>query len=257
MILADGTHWASGATAIGTIAVAVVAVGVAIVSLRHSDKQIREERDHSDEVVAEERRLADKRLADQIRHSDEQLAQEREAADTRLHDQLEHSESQLGFQRARAQDAEQIAEAYAVQVVPVRMSPDAYGSKVATDPGTPITCPGVIVINRGRYTITRLEAQICLNGKSMTSYGKRQHFPAWWNLRNMPLAEGLEGPEPDIRLDTLTPSDLGMRFVHDAIAERHVRGAYPVVRWKDRWGQTWEHKLGKVEKIDEGTQWTP
>jgi hypothetical protein len=130
----------------------------------------------------------------------------------RLKTQLEHSESQLGFQRAREQDAEQIAEAYAVQVIPVRMSPDAYGTQVATDPGTPITCPGVLIMNGGRYTITRIDAQICLNGNSMTSYGKREHFSAWSTLQNRPLAEGLEGPEPDIRFDTLTPSDLGMRF---------------------------------------------
>jgi hypothetical protein len=245
VILADGTHWASGATAIGTVAVAVVAVGVAILSQRHSDRQIREEREHSDEVVAEERRLANQRLAEQMRVENSQVLT-----------QLEQSRDQFRELREKEQDAEQIAEAYAVQIVPVRMSPESYGTRVATDPETAITCPGVIVINRGRYTITRLEAQICLNGNSMTHYDKREHFSTWWNLRNMPLAEGLDGPEPDVRLDTLTPSDLGMRFTHDAIAESRVRGSYPVVRWKDRWGQTWEHKLGRVEKIGDDTQWT-
>jgi hypothetical protein len=158
VILADGTHWASGATAIGTIAVAVVAVGVAMVSQRHSDKQLREEREHSDEVVAEERRLADKRLADQMRVENSQVLT-----------QLEQSGDQFRELREKEKGAEQIAEAYSVQIVPIRMSPDAYGTQITTDPGTPITCPGVIVINRGRYAITRLQAQICLNGNSMVS----------------------------------------------------------------------------------------
>lgn len=64
---------ALGTTPIGTIAVAVVAVAVAIISQRRIDRQLREDRDDRNEVIAEERRLADKRLANQMRHCDNQI----------------------------------------------------------------------------------------------------------------------------------------------------------------------------------------
>jgi hypothetical protein len=74
-------------TAIGTVAVAVVAVGVAL--------------------FAEWR--ADKRLASERAHSDEQLREERA-----------HSAAQIAQERHIAQEREQFAEAYAVQITLMR-----------------------------------------------------------------------------------------------------------------------------------------
>jgi hypothetical protein len=80
--------WATATTAIGTVAVAVVAVGVALFAEWRGGLRLREERKRSDDLLAEERvlhaqeiaaerALADKRLAEQFAHSDAQLAEER------------------------------------------------------------------------------------------------------------------------------------------------------------------------------------
>jgi hypothetical protein len=70
-------------TAIGTVAVAVVAVGVALFAEWRAGKRVAAERAHGDERLREERERSDKQIAEERR-----IAQERE----------------------------QLAEAYAVQV---------------------------------------------------------------------------------------------------------------------------------------------
>jgi hypothetical protein len=136
------------------------------------------------------------------------------------------------------------------------MTPEAYGSRISTDPETPIDCPVAIVVNRGHYTITRLEAQICLSRDTLTSYGKTEHFTSWWTVPQ-PMTEGLSGAGRDIYLSTLTPTDLGMRFSSDTVAVRHLIGSYPIVWWMDRWGTRWEHKRGEVRQIKEGSSGFP
>ncbi len=237
-------------TAIGTIAVAVAAVGIAIWSDWRTGKRIADEREAHEKEIAAERTLADERLAKQLAHSDAQLAEERAAADKRLREELEHSAAQLQEERQVAQDREQWAEAYLVEVTEARMEPEAWGSRITTGPDTPIECPAAIVINRGHYTITHLQAQICMNDGSMTSYGKTEHFTSWWHLPQ-PMIDRVHGAVRDIYVSTLTPADLGMRFSSDAITVRNLVGSYPVIRWKDRWGTRWEHKQGVVRKITE------
>jgi hypothetical protein len=34
------------------------------------------------------------------------------------------------------------------------------------------------------------------------------------------------------------------------MATKFIHGAYPIVRWTDRWGTRWEHELGEVRQID-------
>jgi hypothetical protein len=86
--VAAGPDWASATTAIGTVAVAVVAVSVAFFTERRARWRLREEQRRSDDrlaeeralhakEIAEERALADNRLAEQFAHSDAQLAEER------------------------------------------------------------------------------------------------------------------------------------------------------------------------------------
>jgi hypothetical protein len=85
VVAAAGPDWASIMTAIGTVAVAVVAGGVAVwleprrakAAQRRADEQLADEQARHDKEIAEERALADKRLAEQIAHSDAQLQQER------------------------------------------------------------------------------------------------------------------------------------------------------------------------------------
>jgi len=86
--VAAGPDWASATTAIGTVAVAVVVVGVVFFTEWRAGRRLREEQQRSDDLLAEERdlhakeisderALADKRLGEQFVHSDAQLTEER------------------------------------------------------------------------------------------------------------------------------------------------------------------------------------
>ena len=86
--VAAGPDWASATTAVGTVAVALVAVGVALFAEWRAGLRLREEHRRSGELlaeeralhakeIAEERALADKRLVEQFAHSDAQLVEER------------------------------------------------------------------------------------------------------------------------------------------------------------------------------------
>jgi hypothetical protein len=268
-LVASGPDWTAIMTAIGTVAVAIAAVAIAIWSDKRTGKRIKDERDHGDIVIAEERRLADKRLAEQFAQSADQLAEQRTAADKRLQDELAHTEMQLKEERQATQEQEQWAEAYAVSVTAARFDPEVYDPYIMAEPGELIACPAAIVVNGGRYTITRLRAWLCSGGSSITSYGHTEHFTAWWKLpeplRGDVPVEGGDVPgeerniwlpveERDIWLDTLTPADLGMRYVGSAQVIRNLRGSYPIIHWRDRWGTYWEHQRGTVRQIKEGEE---
>jgi F0F1-type ATP synthase epsilon subunit len=259
IVAAPGPDWASIMTAIGTVAVAIAAVGIALWTDWRSGVRIAAEQARHDKETADERALADKRLADQQAHSDKQLADEREAADARLQRQLEAAAAQAQTERDAGREREQLAEAYAVQVTPARMDPKTYNSQITTsDPEDPITCPCVFIANTGHYTITEIHAQFSPEGSSLVGYGDRVHLSSWAKLPPEIVHRiGLSAHERNVRNDTLTPADMGLLFVHDAMAESKIFGCYPVVRWRDQWRQRWEHKLGVVRKIAEGEQWKP
>lgn len=131
--VASGPDWASIMTAVGTVAVAVVAVGVALFAEWRADKRVTAERVHAATV----------------------LADERAAADARLKSQQEHSGAQLREERQRAQDAEQQAEAWAVEVIPDVAGGAGSASYLTVD-----------VFNLGSSTITRVEAEFSLDGRA-------------------------------------------------------------------------------------------
>jgi len=93
--VAAGPDWASATTAIGTVAVAVVAVGVALFAERRAGFRLREEQKRSDDRLAQERALHAKEIAD-----------ERVRADKMLAEQFAHSDAQLAGERVHA--AEQL-----------------------------------------------------------------------------------------------------------------------------------------------------
>lgn len=82
--VAIGPDWASMTTAIGTVAVAVVAVGVALYAEWRSALRLRNERKRGDDLLAEERALHAKEIVEQFAHSDAQLAAERAHTAARL-----------------------------------------------------------------------------------------------------------------------------------------------------------------------------
>lgn len=148
--------WPGERTAAGTIAVAVAAVGVAAWSEWRITKRANAERERSDKLRAEELARHETELSEERQLAGKRLSDERQAADDRLQRQIAHSESLLAAERQRAGDEEQLAEAWAVEVVGARMGPE---DGVVSTPDNPSERPAVVVINSGRYTITRVEAR--------------------------------------------------------------------------------------------------
>ena len=253
MIVADGVHWANGATAIGTIAVAVAAVGVAIMSQRHSDA-----------VITEERHLADKRLAEQMQHSDVQLTAERDAADARLRAQLEHSDERLREERQQATDREKLAQAYAVMVIgAMAHDPEVDVDRPAYPKGKArlrtASNPAVIIVNHGDYPITKIDAKFGAADSAPETYlSSHSAGPPYVGL-DQTLTYGLALPmssfwrrSNDLRL---TPTEPGLRLDGDSLAP--AANPYVIVRWTDHWGTRWEHQDGQVRQVTEDQPWTP
>jgi len=210
-------------TAFGTLAVAIAAVWVAWWSNRQARRHL-----------AEEREAAGKRLREEITAGDERLRRDHQAA----------------------QEREQVAEAYAVQVTPAAMTPEAFGSRTIRDPDVPIECPVVVVVNRGHYTITGLQAQLWTGGNARTGYDRTEYFSSRWNVPSQ-ITQLLSWNRMDMPAGVLAPADAGMRYSHDALAVSSLHGCYPAVRWRDHWGTCWEHKQGIVRAIAEDEEWKP
>jgi len=241
MVIVTKPGWPDELTAWGTLAVAVVAVGVALFGEWRAGSRVRAERAHQADVLNAERKAADDRLQRQLEDSASQLQQ-----------QLDHASAAARTERDRAHTAD----AYLVQVTPARMPAAAFRSQITTEPGIPVTCPVVIVRNRGHYTITDVDARFSPDGRSVTSYHRTEHFSSYYNMRELGgLVDDLTGPEHDFGRRILTPDDIGMRFTHDALAEKDIQGCYPVVRWRDHHGQRWQHRLGIVKPIPDAAQW--
>jgi hypothetical protein len=244
------TDWTSVVTAVGTILVAVAAVGIAIFSERRTDSRVAAERARSDRILGEERVLADKQIAD-----------ERATSKARLQAEHERSDRQLREERQRAQDAEQLAEAYAVQVVHAeKLTGDAI-EVVYEEPDPDVRSLVAIVVNHGRYTITGVEARFHLHsnsgGGSLVPPHRTELVSGWPRLNERLRADLAGPPEYNPYVNRLAPWDTGIRFESDRMAANFLLGAYPVLRWIDQWGTQWEHKLGEVRQVDQSTPWSP
>jgi len=217
--------WQDTATAIGTVAVAVVAVGVALFAEWRADIRVKREREHSAKGLAEERA----------------------AADTRLMRQMEHSDAQLREDRQRTRKAEQQAEAWAVQIIPnLACGGDGTSQLTAT------------VRNLGNYSIVQVEVQFSPDGENLVSQRKNER------LDEFEFSGSGFSREPPARVADFTQSGYqgiltrgaAMRFWSDDIADSHLSGPFSVVRWRDHLGQLWEHRLGRVRMVAEGQPWT-
>jgi hypothetical protein len=98
----------------------------------------------------------------------------------------------------------------------------------------------LMMTNKGKYTITRVEAQFSPDGKSLLPHDTSIRIA---NLDNLP--DKLRAGQPDLteaaRGSVLTPWDAGMRFECQRVHKKDISGPYAVVRWTDRWGRRWEH----------------
>jgi hypothetical protein len=132
----------------------------------------------------------------------------------------------------QVRSAEQLTEANAIQVI--------FGGMVT------------IVINRSRYTIVNIEARVSLdNGVLSEVTGQRL-----LNLDGIGAsltAGATPKPETVSRPHVLTPWDTGLRLVCESSTS--FMGAYPIVRWTDRWGTRWEHRRGDARPIKSRMPW--
>src|SRR5260221_4274942 len=124
--------WTGIMTAIGTVALAIVAVFAPIYTEWRANKRLTAEHERSDKLLAKERSRSDEALRDE---------------------------------RQIALDREQVAEAYAVQVVLVRYAPGSDDGAENQDANYRET----MIVNRSHNTITRTEARSSPDIKSRTS----------------------------------------------------------------------------------------
>jgi hypothetical protein len=143
------------------------------------------------------------------------------------------SDQQLRTERKDDREREQLTEAYAVSVL--------FGGNVT------------IVVNRGKFTITKVEAQLRLGDGTLTEFLSRARLLDIKGLDAELRADATSGLDAISHSDLLTPWDLGLRFVKNQEVTDGLFGAYPIVRWTDRWGTRWEHKLGEARTLQPGS----
>jgi hypothetical protein len=218
---ATGPDWATIMTAIGTVAVAVVAVAVALFAEWRADKRVAAERAHSAAQLREER---------------------------------EHSTAQLAEERRIAAEREQYAEAYMVRVLPGERDAGPPTDGIYEQADASLKRLGAIVINGGAYTITGIEARLRLANGTVVPFGGSERVTGTGGLDGR-LTDGMTGLlEALTYSDRLAPWDVGLRFYSDP---RPIAAWYPIVRWTDRWGTRWEHRRGEVRPVKEGQPWAP
>jgi hypothetical protein len=205
-------------TAIGTLAVAVVAVGVALFAEWRADKRVMAEREHGDKRLREERERGDARVAQERRFF---------------------------------QEREQFAEAYSLQVTLVTSSIHGAGEDQARR-------LIAAIVNHGAQTITRVEVRFSPDGGSVIPARKQERLPVDTNLpSNIMGPHHVVSAEAASFRDRLTPWDSGITAETDPIGVQRLTDPRVIVRWTDRWGTRWEHKRGDVQPVDESAQWVP
>jgi hypothetical protein len=215
------SDWAAISTAAGTFAAAAAAVWVALWTDRRATRRIREEREHSKHLLAEEQA---------------------------------RSRAEINEERRVAQEREQFTEAYTVHVVLGEMTVAEGGEHGG--PGEPVKRLAVMVVNHGAFTITGLEAQFCYDGVKLGFPERSKRLTGFGNVRER-LREGWN-PSAEHALDgVLTPRDAGVRFESYMVPARELGSPYPLVRWIDRWGTKWEHRRGEVRRLRYDEPWSP
>lgn len=152
-------------------------------------------------------------------------------------------------ERRSAAEQEQLAEAWAVVS---DMSQTVY---FVTGKEENTRLLWLTVANVGRFTITRLEARFCLDGSVLTvpAESERDTPPLWRGETMMMGLVRQEGAMAGI----LRAGGEGMRYQSEIIAVSRLKDPYALVRWTDRWGNRWQHRLGEVRRIGNDEEWTP
>jgi hypothetical protein len=208
--------WPGELTAWGTLAVAVAAVAVALFAEWRAGIRVAQERQHSAQVLADERKAADDRLARQVAASEAQLRAEREEI------------------RKVAQESD----AWAVQVdlsdslVYEGNQPTGEKSLLAT------------VTNNGTRALGRIRARFSPDGSQRIGVKHCNYVPS-----NQPGQIPLDTiSQPGV----LRPAGI-MQFHSPFIGADHLTAPEVIVRWQDPYGQEWETRHGHVTRLTHST----
>jgi len=113
-----------------------------------------------------------------------------------------------------------------------------------------------MVVNEGACTITRIEAQFSYDGMSLVPHRGLVRVPGPLRISDILRGSFHESPERAMR-GVLTPWGGGIRFESDKVHVKFLSNPYPLVRWTDRWGTSWEHRRGKVRQVRDDEEWAP
>jgi hypothetical protein len=181
--------------------------------------------------------------------SGQRVDAERKRSDAQLAEERALSARQIDEERRIAKEREQLTEAYRVQVVS--------GWKRTTGEDPEVRRLAAFILNKGQYTITRVEVQFSPEGTSLLPHRRRQRVGSAGVLPSQLTGEGWELKADERVPGVLTPWDPGLRVESDDVHERVLTAQYPVVWWMDQWGTCWEHKRGQVRQVAEGEPWAP
>jgi hypothetical protein len=218
---ASGPSWADILTAVGTVGAVLAAVGIALWTEFRSGR----------------------RLAAEQARSDRQLEEERA-----------RSRAEIEEERRIARERAQLAEAYKVEVAMAQRDAGVLNDHDEADDS--VQQLAAMVVNRGAYTITRIEAQFSYDGMSLVPHHGvvRQPGP----LSSPERLRGSFHLSPERAMSgVLTPWGGGIRFEGDKVHVKFLSNPYPLVRWTDRWGARWEHRRGEVRQVRDDEAWMP
>ena len=156
--------------------------------------------------------------------------------------------------REEEREREQLAEAYAVQVVLGERAAAERGEY--DEPDDSVMRLAVIVVNRGSFTITGVEVVLSYDDQNWMPPVNFTRLSAFEDVEERLRAGWRPSPEGAM-YGVLTPKDPGIRFETSDVRVEMLVNPYPLVRWTDRWGTRWEHRRGEVRQVRDGEEWTP
>jgi hypothetical protein len=230
-IVPPGPDWTAKTTAIGTVAVAAVAVFVALFAEWRGGARVRAANDRADRLLADERTRSDERLEDERARAAVKVREERQIS----------------------REREQYTEAYKIQVLQGDRAGGSPTDEGHEEPDGLLKVYGAIIINRSAYTITGVDARLRLADGRVAEFAGPVRVTGATQLPDQ-LSDGMVGLlEGLTHVDRLTPWDVGLRFYSDPMP---LALWYPIVRWTDRWGTRWEHRRGEMRMIEPEEPWS-
>jgi hypothetical protein len=224
--------WTTVFTAIGTVAAAVAAVGIAIWSDWRTGNRV-----EAEQLI-----------------SRQQLATQQEFSRQQLVDQQEFSRNQLAEERQADLAKDQLAEAYMVRVelgardIPVETDP------VYDEPTGPmLKRVAAMVVNGGSFVITKVEARFVVQGNIQSP--KSYHLLPGDSPFPRPAGYFWRSIGDSIVNTTLPPWTAGVLIEANDVNPDRAVGAYVIIRWTDRWDKRWEHNRGAIKQVGETDPW--